>query len=161
MKVPVLVVVVAAHARAIRTALADDFAVTFTENPAHGRALASTGAFLAVLTAGRPDTSIAGAVVIELGAEAAVIHGAVGDAMARLAGVQRRQAGSDDVGAVPYEEYIELARYAATRRYLMALLARHAGSVTDAARGAKMKRESLHRLLRRHHLIADDFRDRT
>ena len=161
MKAPVLVVVVGAQARAIRTALADDYAVTFTEDPAHGRALASTGAFLVVLTAGVPDPSIAGVVAIEPGAETAVIRGAVIDAMARLGVVNHTRAGSDDVAAVPYEEYIELARYAATRRYLMALLARHAGSVTDAARGAKMERESLHRLLRRHHLIADDFRDRT
>ena len=46
-----------------------------------------------------------------------------------------------------------------TRRYLLAVLSRHGGRVTDAARGAHMKRESLHRLLRRHHVIADDFRE--
>lgn len=66
----------------------------------------------------------------------------------------------DPVTALLYEDYSELARYGVTRRYLIALLLRHNGSVTDAARGADMKRESLHRLLRRHHLNADDFRER-
>lgn len=65
----------------------------------------------------------------------------------------------DPIGALAYEEYIELARYASTRRYLIAVLHRHGGSVTEAARSAKMKRESLHRLMRRHHLAADQFRD--
>jgi hypothetical protein len=32
--------------------------------------------------------------------------------------------------------------------------------VTDAAKAAGMVRESLHRLIRRHHLDADTFRDR-
>lgn len=45
------------------------------------------------------------------------------------------------------------------RRYLLALLGRHSGSVTDAARGAKLKRESLHRLMRRYQVHADELRD--
>lgn len=161
MKARVLVVADATHARALRAALADDHSLTVTDDVAHGRALASTGAFLAVLTVGIVGATIEGAPAIEPGVDANRIRTAVVDAKARLAMQQRALSRRDDVGAVPYDDYIELARYAATRRYLMAILTRHGGSVTDAARGAKMKRESLHRLLRRHHLIADDFRDHT
>ena len=154
---PHSLVAVAKHARGFRAALADDYSVTVAEEPTYGRALASTGAFLAVLVVGGGESPIPGGVDIEAGADPAMIVAAVVNAMARLAPTQRVEARLDEVGAVPYEEYIELARYAATRRYLMALLTRHGGSVTDAARGAKMKRESLHRLLRRHHLVTGPY----
>ncbi len=161
MKAPVLVVADATHARAIRTALADAYSLTITDDVAHGRALASTGAFLAVIAVGVEDGAIDGAATVKAGTDATRIRAVVLDAAAGLAVQQRALSRRDDVGAVPYDDYIELARYAATRRYLMALLTRHGGSVTNAARGAKMKRESMHRLLRRHHLIAEDFRDHT
>lgn len=161
MKVPVLVVAAATHARAIRTALADDYSVTVVEDVDQGRALASTGGYLAVLTVGVSDAAIKGAIEIETDASAAAIRAALHQALARLESAHRAQACVDEIGTVPYENYIELARYSTTRRYLMALLSHHGGSVTDAARGAKMKRESLHRLLRRHHLIAEDFRERS
>ncbi len=60
--------------------------------------------------------------------------------------------------ALRYDEYIEMVRFRASRGYLLGLMQRHHGSVTDAARGAGMKRESLHRLLRRHDVDADRFR---
>lgn len=161
MKVPVLVVAAATHARAVRGALADDYSLTVTEDPDEGRALAATGGYLAVLTVGAGDKTLKGAIEIEADAGAASIHAAVQQAVGRLEEAHRIQARTDVVGTVTYDDYIELARYAATRRYLMALLSHHGGSVTDAARGAKMKRESLHRLLRRHHLIAEDFRERS
>lgn len=161
MKAPVLVVASTMHARAIQSALANDFSVTVTEDPRHGDALASTRAFLAVILVGVAAGTIRHAIVVEPDADALGIRSAVVDAVARLAREQRHDARSDLIGVVPYDDYIELAHYAATRRYLMALLGRHAGSVTDAARDAKMKRESLHRLLRRHHVSADDFRDHT
>lgn len=161
MKVPVLVVAAATHARAVRAALADDYSLTVTEDPDEGRALASTGGYLAVLNVGASEKTIKGAVELEGDAGAAAIQATVMQAIGRVEAAHRAHARTDDVGTVPYEDYIELARYAATRRYLMALLSHHGGSVTDAARGAKMKRESLHRLLRRHHLIAEDFRERS
>lgn len=58
-----------------------------------------------------------------------------------------------------YDEYIELIRYRVTRRYLLGLMRRYRGSVTDASRSAGMVRESLHRLLRRHDVEADQFRE--
>ncbi|MEJ7598387.1 MAG: hypothetical protein WKG01_10790 [Kofleriaceae bacterium] len=161
MKLPVLVVAAATHARAVRTAIGDDYSLTVTDDPDQGRALAATGGYLAVLTVGAVDETFRGAMELEADAGAASIQAAVHQAVRRLEEAHRAQARTDVVGTVPYDDYIELARYAATRRYLMALLSHHGGSVTDAARGAKMKRESLHRLLRRHHLIAEDFRERS
>ena len=159
MKPPVLVVADVAYARAIRAALAEDHSLTVTDDVEHGRALASTGAFLAVIAVAVAKGSIEGACDLVPGLDANQIRAAVVVARSGLADQQRMVSRRDDVGAVPYDDYIELARYAATRRYLMALLSRHGGSVTDAARSAQMKRESLHRLLRRHHLFADDYRD--
>jgi DNA-binding NtrC family response regulator len=61
--------------------------------------------------------------------------------------------------SLEYDEYIELVRYRATRRYLLGLMHRYHGSVTDGARRAGMVRESLHRLLRRHDVEADRYRE--
>ena len=158
MKPPVLALVTGTSARAIRAALAGDFSPTLTDDVERGRALASTGGFLAIVVVA--PLALDGAVATEPDAEPAAIVAAVNAAIAAKSAAQRQQARADEVGAVPYDEYMELARYALTRRYLLALLSRYRGSVTDAARGANMKRESLHRLLRRHHMIADDFRGR-
>lgn len=160
MKPPVLVVSTGTGARAFRAALAETYALTIAEDMAHGRALAATGAFVAIVLEPNESLPLAEAVTIHPTAPAQAIQDAVIAAIAR--GFSRRQVASrtDEVGAFTYDEYIELARYAVTRRYLMALLSRHEGSITDAARAAKMKRESLHRLLRRHHLLGDDFRPR-
>ncbi len=95
------------------------------------------------------------AVVIDPSSEAEVISQTVAAAIGRSIQITHNH----QIATLGYDEYIELARYATTRRYLIALLHRHHGSVTEAARGADMKRESLHRLMRRHHLIADDFRE--
>jgi DNA-binding NtrC family response regulator len=61
--------------------------------------------------------------------------------------------------SLEYDEYIELVRFRETRRYLLGLMQRYRGSVTTAARRAGMARESLHRLLRRHDVDAELFRD--
>lgn len=159
MKAPVLVVAATTGARAIRAALADELALTVTDDPEQARALVSTGAFVAVLSVGSVD-GFAGAVEIDASASPAMILDAVNTEIERAVAEERERAAADEVGAIPYDNYVELARYAFTRRYLTALLSRHGGSVTDAARGANLKRESLHRLMRRHHVIADDFRKR-
>ena len=61
---------------------------------------------------------------------------------------------------LPYNEFMELMRTRETRRYLIALLTAHHGSVTHAARAAGIVRESLHRLLRRYDLDAEAFRSK-
>jgi len=140
----------------MRTALAE-FDVTVTESVTRARALASTGAFVCVFTA-RGGAPVQGALELDPGGAVAAIATSAREAVASAAKQQETQARTDDAGALTYDEYIELARYAITRRYLLALLGRHNGSVTDAAKGANMKRESLHRLMRRYHVTADDFR---
>lgn len=157
MKPPVLVVAAASGARAVRAVLANEYALTITDDVERARSLAATGAFLAILAV--EPLHIAHAITIDPGDPAATVA-AVTAAIDRTAATHREQARRDEVGAVSYEDYIELARYALTRRYLLALLSRYGGSVTDAARGANMKRESLHRLMRRHHVTAEDFRER-
>jgi DNA-binding NtrC family response regulator len=134
--------------------------VTTTDDIERGRALASTAGFLVVVAAAPLAASLPLAVEIDPRADPTAIMTAVTAAIDRDASKHRTLACTDEIGAVPYDEYIELARYAMTRRYLIALLQRHGGSVTDAARGANLKRESLHRLMRRHHVAAEDFRER-
>jgi hypothetical protein len=157
-KLPVLLVVTSAAVRGLRVALEDRFEIAALDSVAQARARFATGAYLVVvgdmtLAEFMPDAVIVG----ETHDEASVTR-AIVSRINRVSMACREAARTDEVGAVPYEEFIELARYAATRRYLMSLLSRHEGSVTDAARAASMKRESLHRLLRRHHLLAEDFR---
>ena len=62
------------------------------------------------------------------------------------------------LAALPYDEYIALARARATRDYVLALLRRHRGVVAEAARAAGVLRETLHRLIRRHDIDPDWFR---
>jgi two-component system response regulator AtoC len=59
-----------------------------------------------------------------------------------------------------YREVIDLARERTTRDYLVELLRAARGNVTRAAQRADIERESLHRLMRRFHLRAEDFRSR-
>lgn len=152
---PVLLLAGGHAARAIQAALGPTAALTITDDVARARALAATGGFVAILAVEPLAASLREAVVIDPGTGAGPIAEAVAAAIARSHRLERE----DQVAALSYDEYSELARYAATRRYLIALLHRHGGSVTDAARGAKLKRESLHRLMRRHHVIADAFRE--
>lgn len=159
MKAPVLVVADAASARTIRAALTD-LDVTVTDSVTRARGLSSTGAFLAVFATAGLVQSVAGAIELDASAPGFEISNAAHDALSLAVKAQDDDARTDDVGALPYEEYVELARYALSRRYLLALLRRYNGSVTDAAKGADMKRESLHRLMRRYHVTAEDFRER-
>ncbi|MGE0396500.1 MAG: hypothetical protein AB7T06_07275 [Kofleriaceae bacterium] len=147
-------------ARTIEAAIGRELDVTVTDDAVRARALASTGAFLAILVDSRVGDSIAAATTIDVASPASSILETTLAAIHAFVLKQSDEARLDEVGAVPYDEYIELARYAMTRRYVLALLGRHNGSVTDAAKSANMKRESLHRLMRRYHVSASDFRPR-
>lgn len=152
--VPILVFAPASVAKTIQATLGATTAVTTTDDIERARALAATGGFVMILATEALASSLRGATAIDA-------DDAVGLVKVVERAVHRDHAQVEDpIGGLVYEEYSELARYGVTRRYLVALLHRHQGSVTDAARGADMKRESLHRLLRRHHLNADDFRER-
>jgi DNA-binding NtrC family response regulator len=60
---------------------------------------------------------------------------------------------------VPYRDALEQARERVSREYLVALLREQKGNVKKAAERAGMERESLHRLLKKHGLRSDDFRE--
>ncbi|MFT3917699.1 MAG: sigma-54 dependent transcriptional regulator [Anaeromyxobacteraceae bacterium] len=61
---------------------------------------------------------------------------------------------------LPYKEAVENARERASKEYLAAILREHDGNVTRAAEAAGMERESLHRLMKRYGLRAEEFRRR-
>jgi two-component system response regulator HydG len=69
------------------------------------------------------------------------------------------QVGSRNLAALGYREAVELMRDRASREYLVALMRTFDGNVTRAAERAGMERESLHRLLKRHGIHTDKFRD--
>ena len=158
MKVPVLLVAPAAAADALSKQLAKDFTVTTVEDLDRARALVQVGAFPLVVASDPFRGKLSGAVEVNAGDEASVAS--IRTAAARAIEADRDDAGASDLAAIPYAEYLELARYASTRRYLVGLMRLHRGSVTDAARATGLVRESLHRLLRRHHVEAETFRER-
>jgi DNA-binding NtrC family response regulator len=72
--------------------------------------------------------------------------------------------GPADAGDAPpsslvgFHRAIEEARHAASRAYLVKLLRTYRGNVTQAARQARMTRESLHRVLRRYGVHCEQYR---
>jgi hypothetical protein len=160
MKPPVLLVAPVAVARRITEALGDAFSVTSVDDPVRARALDATGFHLLTLAAGALVGVVEDAVAIEPEADSAVLVQRLRDLLAYQLRAERADPRVVNLSALSYEEFTELARAASTRRYLVGLLDGHRGSVTDAAKAAGMVRESLHRLIRRHHLDADTFRDR-
>jgi DNA-binding NtrC family response regulator len=67
--------------------------------------------------------------------------------------------GNEGLAALSYREALASARDRGSREYLNALLRMFEGNVSHAAERAGLERESLHRLLRRHGIHADAFRD--
>ena len=67
--------------------------------------------------------------------------------------------GGRAVAEMTYREAVDTARDEGVRRYLEAVLQSHKGNVTAAAAQAGVERESFHRLLRRHGLRAETWRE--
>ncbi len=63
-----------------------------------------------------------------------------------------------DLATLPYREVLAHSRDQSSKEYLIALLKSVQGNVTQAAERAGLERESLHRLLKRYGLRAEDFR---
>jgi DNA-binding NtrC family response regulator len=61
--------------------------------------------------------------------------------------------------ALPYKTAVNIARDRVSREYLAALMRSFAGNVKQAAEKAGIERESLHRLLKRHGLRSEVFRE--
>jgi DNA-binding NtrC family response regulator len=76
----------------------------------------------------------------------------------RSAGRSRVTRGEDEL--LTYREIVDLARDRASREYLVALMRTFEGNVTEAAKRAGVERETLHRLLKRYGLRADEFKAR-
>lgn len=66
-----------------------------------------------------------------------------------------------NLARLSYREAVDVARDRGTREYLIALMREFGGAVTKAAERAGVERESLHRLLKRHGLRSNEFKDDT
>jgi DNA-binding NtrC family response regulator len=64
-----------------------------------------------------------------------------------------------NLASLSYRELVNQARDVASREYLVALMRAFAGRVTPAAEQAGIERESLHRLLKRYGVRAEDYRE--
>lgn len=64
-----------------------------------------------------------------------------------------------NLAQLTYRDAVDLARDRGTREYLIALMREFGGAVTKAAERAGVERESLHRLLKRHGLRSNEFKD--
>lgn len=67
---------------------------------------------------------------------------------------------TSDLVKLPYREVLAHSRDRSSKEYLTALLKEVRGNVTHAAERAGIERESLHRLLKKYGLRADDFRSK-
>jgi DNA-binding NtrC family response regulator len=65
------------------------------------------------------------------------------------------------LATLPYREAVDLARERVSRDYITTLLRDLEGNVTKAAERAGMERETLHRLMKRYGVRAEDFRKRS
>jgi transcriptional regulator of acetoin/glycerol metabolism len=66
--------------------------------------------------------------------------------------------GLRDLARLSYREFLAESRERMMREYLVELLRAHRGSVTRAAAQAGIERESLHSLLKRYGIRADEYR---
>lgn len=60
---------------------------------------------------------------------------------------------------LPYHEAVQAAAHDFSKAYLVAVLKRHQGNVTRAAKDTGIERESFHRLLKKHDVKAKEFRN--
>jgi len=164
MKLYVLVAAPSAAARQICAALTERFAVVSATDRRKAAALAIMASVeAAVVWDGfaphlRARHGVPVITVVpgeDLGALSARVAAAI---PTRKHAERSRSAGLAALASLPYEEFLELARFWTTRDYLLGLMRRHGGNVSEAARAAEIERESLHRLLRRHDLDAEMFR---
>jgi DNA-binding NtrC family response regulator len=79
----------------------------------------------------------------------------LGDLPPRFLEVSRRSVPSVELGEGSREEILDEAEH----QYLIGLLTRHRGNVSQVAREANMSRQGMHNLLKKHNLSAADYRD--
>lgn len=157
----VLIAAPARVARKLSDAMGDQFEVTTCSDPEKAMALAATGTYLAIvktvgfaqLSTDNPVIRVADPPGPEIVDElTAIRHRAHLDQRTRASKLAH-------LATLPYDEYVALVRARTTRDYLLAVLHRHRGVVAEAAREAGLLRETLHRLIRRHDIDPDWFRN--
>ncbi len=163
MKPWVLIAVAApSAAKRLRDALAARCEVTVAGDRQRAMALLAAGSF-DVVVAEEPLPDCERVAVVLAPGDKAIEPEAFAREIDRAVAERRRReretvAVSSDLGRLSYREFVALARERVIREYLLALMRLHRGSVTRAADQADIERESLHRLLKRHRIRADDFR---
>ncbi|MBX3270581.1 MAG: sigma-54-dependent Fis family transcriptional regulator [Sandaracinaceae bacterium] len=83
----------------------------------------------------------------------------LGDLPPEIAGHAGAADPDEDLAHLDWASAQEAAKQRFARRYLRALLRAHDGRVADAASAAGVERESFYRLLRKHGVSADDYRE--
>lgn len=148
-------------ARKLSEAIGDEFEVASCSDPEKAMALAATGTYLAIVQTAGFATLATDTPIVRVAETAG--HEVIDElhAIRERARLDQRARATDHahLAALPYDEYIAMARARATRDYVLALLCRHRGVVVEAARAAGLLRETLHRLIRRHDIDPDWFRD--
>lgn len=147
-------------ARKLRDAIGDHFEVDSVTDPERAHALAAGTHLAVVIQTGfvALPTDIA---VVEVGERFGpeLLEQLVAIRDRAPADQRTRGASLAYLASLPYDEYTAHMRAHATRDYLLALLARHRGVVTEAAHSAGILRETLHRLIRRHDIDPAWFRE--
>jgi hypothetical protein len=157
----VLIAAPARIAHRLSDAIGGRFEVVSCTDPEKAMALAATGTYLAIVkTAGFAKLATETPIVRVVETAGPQLLDEL-DAIRERARSDQRQRAVElaHLAALPYDEYIALARAHATRDYLLALLLRHRGVIAEAARASGLLRETLHRLIRRHDIDPNWFRD--
>jgi len=98
------------------------------------------------------ENAVVGAAAVTIGAE--IGREALPEEVTRVGSLEA----SIDLASLPYREVLAVSRHQISKEYLIAVLKAVKGNVTQAADRAGVERESLHRLLKRYGLRADDYR---
>lgn len=156
----VLIAAPARIGRRLAEVIGDRFEIAICSDPEKAKALAATGTYLAIVATADFAALASDAPIVRADAVGSGVVNEL-DAIRDRARLDERARAADlaYLAALPYDEYIVLARARATRDYVVALLRRHRGVVAEAARAAGLLRETLHRLIRRHDIDPDWFRD--
>jgi DNA-binding NtrC family response regulator len=157
-------VLIAAPPRIVRKladAIASQFDVVTCTEPEKAIALAAVGTYLAIVKTKDFAQLVTDNPVVRVGepAEQNLVDELVAIRDAAGRDQRARAQGLAYLATLSYEEYVVLVRARSTRDYLLARLGRHSGVVAEAAREAGLLRETLHRLIRRHDINPDWFRD--
>lgn len=166
MKACILIAAAADRAAELAAALGD-LQTMRTSDPLRAELLATVGCFQAVIVADgflpHLDEAALGEsplIRVEATTRPSEIAAMASAVIRRARNADRGRASTlEHLTALPYSAYLDLVRFRATRRYLLGLMERHRGSVTEASLTAGLARESLHRQLRRHDVDPDAFRE--